>query len=152
MIKKFINFIIKLFLKSDTIKLVRFHDDSVITLGKLFIDDKVFYTCEPAWENNKRKISCIPSGVYDIEIIESKKFGQCIWVKDVPNRSGILIHQGNTKFDTEGCILIGTEVRVQIYNKKHNEYAMGVINSQKAKREMLELIKKGNKKKIRLIN
>lgn len=29
-------------------------------------------------------------------------------ILDIPNRSGILIHWGNTAENTEGCILLGT--------------------------------------------
>lgn len=64
----------------------------------------------PYLENQKRK-SCIPPGEYDCERIHHLQFGVCFWIKDVPNRDGILIHIGNyvngKKIDTTGCILPG---------------------------------------------
>lgn len=67
----------------------------------------MFVTLELPWRGNQRKRSRIPDGSYDCEAINHKKFGQTIWVKDVPGRDGILFHVGNYAKDTEGCILVG---------------------------------------------
>jgi hypothetical protein len=67
----------------------------------------VCVTCEDPWNENKRNISCIPAGVYKVEKRISPKYKHHWHVLDVPNRSLILIHQGNTIKDTEGCILVG---------------------------------------------
>ena len=63
---------------------------------------------EPAWKKNKQKISCIPLGTYPLKLEYSNKFKRDLWeLKDVPNRSEIKIHSGNTRPETDGCLLIG---------------------------------------------
>ena len=57
--------------------------------------------------NNERRISRIPEGTYDIVKHVSPRFGQCLWLQNIPGRSEILIHAGNTPRDTSGCILVG---------------------------------------------
>lgn len=72
-------------------------------------------TMELPWRNNKPQISRIPAGEYEVVIRESPKFGLTYWVRNVPNRSYILIHSGNFAGDKEkgfkthvyGCILLG---------------------------------------------
>jgi len=72
-------------------------------------------TLELPWRDNEKQISCIPPGIYDVDIRLSNKYGRVYWVRKVPNRSYILIHSGNyagdkTKgFKTHvmGCILLG---------------------------------------------
>lgn len=65
------------------------------------------YTLENPWKNNARSVSCIPSGRYKCEIVQSPKFGTVYEVKDVEARSHILFHAGNYPRDTSGCILLG---------------------------------------------
>jgi hypothetical protein len=84
------------------------------TLGALHVfrgDVQLFgcVTLELPWENNERYESCIPEGRYAVEHRVSGAFGHHLHVKDVPNRSHILIHAGNYVSDTEGCILVGNE-------------------------------------------
>lgn len=64
-------------------------------------------TLELPWLSNAKKISCIPCGSYRLVKHYSRKFGRCFSIKAVPNRSHILIHVGNYKRDTLGCILVG---------------------------------------------
>ena len=64
-------------------------------------------TCEDPWNDNKPNISCIPEGIYEAVPHSGVKYKN-VWVlKNVPARSAILIHNGNTNKDTEGCILVG---------------------------------------------
>lgn len=65
---------------------------------------------------NERNISCIPEGFYDVVARSSPKYKNHLHVTDVPNRSYILIHQGNYAgsmnprtghSDIRGCILVG---------------------------------------------
>jgi hypothetical protein len=70
------------------------------------------WALELPWEGNRNRKSCIPpepgeSAVFTFERHESPQFGRCIWIKDVPGRSEILIHAGNFVSDTAGCILVG---------------------------------------------
>lgn len=68
------------------------------TVGRLYVfneNNGCIYDC---WSfelpnlDNQRQISCIPEGTYTIIKHKSPKFGDCLWIQDVPNRSGILIH------------------------------------------------------------
>lgn len=76
------------------------------------IDAKVIWACgclELPWRENKKNISCIPRGRYRAWKRESAKHGHHIMLGDVPGRSMILIHAGNSYKDTKGCILPGYE-------------------------------------------
>lgn len=93
-----------------SLRLVRISEVDDTTLGVLCIDDRpLFVTLEDAWKNNARRISCIPEGEYVIRRHTSPKFGLCYSVDNVPERSHILIHAGNTAADTNGCILVGLQ-------------------------------------------
>ena len=79
---------------------------------------KVFecLTLERPWADNKRGVSCIPDGEYQVRKWhndEAEEAGKRITynhfqVLDVPDRTGILIHVGNYVDQIEGCILPGT--------------------------------------------
>ena len=75
-------------------------------------------TIELPWRSNKTGRSSIPQGIYNAEYVNrtaSGKFTNVYWLKDVPGRSGILVHSGNVagditkgfESDVEGCILVG---------------------------------------------
>lgn len=68
-------------------------------------------TLELPWKNNERNESCIPAGEYLVKKTRSITFGECFEVTNVENRSAILIHAGNYKRDTKGCILPGDEFK-----------------------------------------
>ena len=57
---------------------------------------------------NKRNVSCIPIGTYECAEYSSAKYKDVWEIKNVPNRSSILFHAGNSTHDTEGCVLVGT--------------------------------------------
>jgi len=82
------------------------------TEGEMYVidDEKIVYDCkclELPWRDNQFRVSCIPSGTYLVIKHQSPKFGDTFWVKDVPNRTAILIHSGNYNHHTLGCILPG---------------------------------------------
>lgn len=85
------------------------------TEGKMYVytskGELIFHalTMELPWKQNRRRVSCIPEGTYPAVLHTSPKFGPSIWVKNVPNRSEILIHKGNYHRDTLGCILPGKD-------------------------------------------
>lgn len=67
----------------------------------------VCVTCENPWRNNKPRESCIPPGDFEVTSHNGAKYKN-VWVlHDVPGRSAILIHSGNTEKDTDGCIIVG---------------------------------------------
>lgn len=92
-----------------TMKLKRTHHLDTATLGQLFIEDVVtdpIYTLEnPDRETDKD--NRIPAGVYFCKPYSGTKYKDVYIVENVPNRSAILLHWGNTANDTEGCILLG---------------------------------------------
>lgn len=83
------------------------------TLGELFIDG-VFqcYTLEDVTRNDKiAGETAIPAGTYRLLITWSPRFQRRLpLVVDVPGFEGVRIHPGNSADDTEGCILVGTQI------------------------------------------
>jgi hypothetical protein len=60
---------------------------------------------ELPWRDNRRSVSCIPEGRYEIRKRFTEKRGQHLLVVDVPGRSGILIHPANdAQKELLGCI------------------------------------------------
>lgn len=94
------------------IYLHRFKQDDQGTFGIMTLQGKVplCLTCEDPWNDNKKNISCIPEGVYQCRPHSGAKYKNVWWVENVPMRSAILIHQGNTIKNTEGCILVGNRL------------------------------------------
>jgi len=76
------------------------------TNGTLFCSNTFLcHTIELPWKNNKRNISCIPEGQYQIEPRFSKRFQHHLILKTVKGRSYILFHPANNALkDLEGCI------------------------------------------------
>lgn len=112
------------------------------TTGRLILtegDRELFecYTLELPDRDNKRNVSRIPEGVYKAEKHVSPKFGPCIWIKDVPGRSEILLHKGNFNKDTRGCILPGSDLR-----DIDGDGLKDVTNSSKTVKEILKLTPK----------
>ena len=77
------------------------------TLGVIRLDGEVFYSVERPWLDNAVSVSCIPVGTYEMGWRESPRFGETWHVKDVPDRTYILIHAANFAKDVEGCIGLG---------------------------------------------
>lgn len=91
-----------------TITLTRLVSSRRGTLGVLHDKDFCYsVTLEDPWRNNKVGESCIPEGVYLVTPHSGTKYKNVWIVNDVPGRSAILIHWGNTENDTQGCILAG---------------------------------------------
>lgn len=76
------------------------------TNGMLFFKQHfICFTIELPWVANRRDISCIPDGSYELEPFYSVRFGHHIRLKRVPERSGILIHAANDALkELRGCI------------------------------------------------
>lgn len=103
------------------------------TFGRMKLPNgQELMTLECPWLDNRRRVSCIPTGTYEVLPHVSKKFGKCFWVQDVPGRSEILFHVGNWagnsekgyRTDSLGCILVGTSTafikgQLGISNSRH---------------------------------
>jgi len=75
------------------------------------------YVLELPWRDNRRNVSCIPPGTYPLSWRVSKKY-RAFHIRNVPDRSFILIHAGNFAGDTslgfkthsEGCPMLGDAI------------------------------------------
>lgn len=68
-------------------------------------DKFLCHTIELPWKQNRRSISCIPEGKYEIVPRFSKKFKHHFILKNVDKRSLILLHPANDALrELEGCI------------------------------------------------
>ncbi len=76
------------------------------TNGALFNSGRFLcHTIELPWNDNKRNISCIPEGVYEVEPRFSKRFKHHLILKAVKDRSFILFHPANDALkELQGCI------------------------------------------------
>lgn len=92
------------------LKLVRkeFTNDS--TIGELSVNGKFeCFTLEDRVRPVKIKgETAIPLGAYEVVVTFSNRFKKPLPLfLNVPGFEGVRIHSGNTKKDTEGCILVG---------------------------------------------
>ncbi len=63
---------------------------------------------ERGWLNNKRNISCIPAGKYDLKLEWSPRFQTNLWeIYNVPNRRECKFHAANFTRQLNGCIALG---------------------------------------------
>lgn len=85
------------------------HETPNGTFGQLFVDGKpVCLALERGWIDNIPNVSCIPPGEYICKRMTSPKFGETFQVMNIPGRTHILFHKGNTVRDSKGCILYGS--------------------------------------------
>lgn len=100
----------------------------------------VLQTAEEEWKDNQRRHSCIPHGDYLMRrTIYFRHNIETFEVTDVPQRSRILFHVGNTEEDTDGCILPGLARRkLWVVDEdfpgivKPHVWKPGVVNSRQA--------------------
>jgi len=124
--------------------------------GKMSVwdDGELLYDCltlENRWFENKKKLSCIPDGRYDLRLRASSivkrtsggEFKKGWEVCDVPNRTFIMIHPGNWEKDTEGCILVGKSYGV-IAGRP------GVSNSRDTFKELMDTLLTNDEWSIRI--
>jgi len=121
----------------------RFDKHPVQTLGNgtVYVDQIKpvfdFKTMELEEDKNQRRDDCIPSGIYPFVKHKSPKFGECLWIKNVPNRSEILMHPANFSRQLLGCIAPG---------KSHKDIdgdgLKDVTSSKSTMKEILKLLPK----------
>ena len=84
-----------------------YSDSSVVDeQGRVVFD---YHILELPWRENQRSISCIPEGEYVVVKMQptEKRPFVYFWIKNVPGRSGILMHRGNFTRQIKGCQLPG---------------------------------------------
>jgi hypothetical protein len=120
------------------------------TIGSLYIDGAYF--CDTLEDTDRgltqtmspeeiRRIkvtheTAIPTGVYKVVVNRSPAKRRMLpRLLNVPGFSGILIHRGNTKNDSSGCILAG-----------ENKVKGKVINSTPYEKRLVELLTKARER------
>ena len=126
------------------VNIFRTAENDTQTLGVIIVKNEsgswrppeVFCTLELPWRDNQRNISRIPAGEYDaIKYYSPKHKRIVILLLDVPERTNIEIHPGNTIKDTTGCILVGSAMS-DINNDGHPD----VTGSKQAMDRLLYLL------------
>ena len=118
----------------DIIEIVRDPANSPagMVFGRLYLNGQpLLYTLEPDI------MMRIRPGTYSAQIYQSPRNGRVLLL-DVPGRTFIEIHAGNSVKDTTGCILVGT-----------SRHGKEVWHSRSAMRQLLESL--GSRSDIKVI-
>ena len=93
------------------VDIIRVHSSKAGTFGVLLINGMpIGVTGEQDWEDNKKEISCIPTGQYWCKRVDTPKHGDTFEVTGVLGRSAILFHKGNLPLEhSQGCILVAEQ-------------------------------------------
>lgn len=113
--------------------------------GTLRVGTLTLQTLEDDWKNNQRGESCIPAARYPLKLVRRppvKGGYQCYEIENVPGRSLIRIHPGNTEEDIEGCVLVGLSRGPKRVKKDEDTGALNVdkravLSSQEAFRQFM---------------
>ena len=97
-------------------------------------------TLELPWLLNENRVSCIPTGIYEVVQRESPTHGLCYHVKrigkdQVDGREWILIHVVNFVKDLRGCIGVGDS-----HTDINNDGYKDVTNSRNTLKKMLDIL------------
>ena len=149
-----------------TIVLNRVFGSDNVTLSYLKVLDEAYKevlerkAVELPWKDNKNNISCIPANVYDCIAINRPpkkpkdpnlpmpKIGKyAILIKNVPGRSGILIHCANRANQLLGCIAPG-----MMFKDLNNDGIIDVKDSTVVMEELEALMPVGTKCKIKIVD
>lgn len=101
----------------------------------------ICYVGELPWRDNASNVSCIPVGDYIVSPYVSPRFGKCLIIQNVKDRSYILVHAGNWmgdalkgyRTDLKGCIAPGMK-RGRLANQS------AVLASKTALNKLMRLI------------
>lgn len=110
------------------------HDYTFTELGRLYVEDEfIAYTLDP------RKLS---NGLYTVDKTYSPKFETILphlYNEQFPLSRGFRIHAGNTLKDSNGCILVGNAIQIDLANK------ITLVNSKATLSKIMTLLDKTNK-------
>lgn len=90
-------------------------------LGEILIDGQHFcYTIEQPWRHNRRFVSCVPVGRYEVRAFTSPKYGEALVLVNPDlnvvayhheagpdDRYACLVHAANWSHQLQGCIAPG---------------------------------------------
>ena len=91
-------------------KMTAFSVSQMGLFSELRCGDMTLFTVEPPWDTNNRLDQCIPAGVYDVVRIQQDNGPDDWLLLDVPGRAAIQIMPGNLRAQTDGNILMGSEL------------------------------------------
>lgn len=115
----------------ESVLLERFAYSPHGVFGRIIIPEFECFTVERPWLDNKPRESCIPEGSYGIQLGRYNRGGYPAYeVLDVPERTLIKIHVGNTIDDVIGCIAPGKSLG-------YLERKWAVTSSRKAFKEFM---------------
>ena len=114
------------------------------TNGSLFVNGNFLcFTIELPWKNNRRNISCIPEGDYQLKTRFSKRFQHHLIVENVKNRSYILFHPANDALrDLQGCIApvtYLTGIGKGMYSRSAMQKLLSLVYQAKDRKEEITL-------------
>lgn len=118
--------------------LYRIADDGLQTIGFIHVIDpngKIVYKCktlEKSYKQNRREISSIPKGEYNLQKRWSPRFGEHYHVLNVKDRTLILIHAFNYETQSKGCIGVGDNLK-----DINNDGRLDLTNSRKTLKELV---------------
>ena len=115
------------------------------TNGTLFYKERFFgFTIELPWIQNRRNISCIPEGTYEIKARFSPKFKEHLILQQVENRRLILIHPANDALkELQGCIApvtYLTGIGKGLYSKPQHNKLLALCHQAFERKESVKLI------------
>ena len=114
------------------------------TLGLFYLvgeDGFAKFTCitlELPYLDNERDISCIKEGEYEVIPRRSNKFGKHFHILNVEDRDHILIHSGNFNSQTQGCILVGSDLK-----DLNSDEVLDLTESKITLKKMLKIVPNG---------
>ncbi len=137
-----------------TVFIIRYKIGRKQSLGNLLVRNEygnIVYSrhvLELGWLNNKRNISCVPQGTYDLKLEHSPKFGRKLWeAYGILNRSECKFHVANFANQLNGCFAPGM-AKFDI-NRDGNK---DMVNSKEAFSEFMDAMGKDIKARLVIIN
>jgi len=119
------------------------------TYGKLSVAGLELCTAECPWLNNKKFVSCLPEGLYTVELWNSPSKGKCYIItgrgvvkeNDSTNkRFSCLVHKANWPDELRGCVAPGLKFMPINSGGRLWPKHIGVTDSGKAMNKMFEVL------------
>jgi hypothetical protein len=114
------------------------HENGAVR-GRVYVDGVFFsYSLENA-------AYMFPNGIYSLYGKKSPKFNANKVYIDVPGRSNIMFHGGNTVKDTSGCVLVAAEREGDTVKGDQSAYLYDVVNTAGSNGEPVGLIARSDR-------